>query len=335
MTMAVLGRPTIAIFREGFFASRPTAYICVILAATLVASAYKFRTESIFSCQATGYSTDRYIAECNGASYGDYEHGAFWFDLEPSAQNFARNADVVFLGNSRFQFALSTVATADWFSAVSMRYYLLGFTFSENVTFVEGLLRKIRPQAKVYVINVDDFFDRSETAPVKVVLHDPEARNRYEVKRLWQRIHEAVCKPFPALCGGNLVYFRSRETGAYTKQVGTQKAAPISYNQVVNQNVVNNSTAAAINFLSRLPVERKCVIFTMVPTVGTEIGNAKAIATALGEHLITPDIPAGLQTFDGSHLDQPSAERWSRSFFQAASSRIWSCLEGQTVTGGS
>ena len=236
---------------------------------------------------------------------------------------------MVFLGNSRLQLAFSTVATADWFSLASARYYLLGFTYSENVIFVEELLRKIRPQARVYVINVDDFFDRSESPPVKMVLHDPEARNRYEVKRLWQRVHEPICKLFPALCGDNLVYFRSRETGAYTKRTGKQKTAPISYDQVISQNVVNSETAAAIDFLSHLPVERKCVILTMVPTVGTKIGNVNAIATALGENLITPDISAGLQTFDGSHLDQPSAERWSQAFFQVASSRIRSCLEGQ------
>jgi hypothetical protein len=326
---AALGLPMIAKLREGLFASRPATYICVILAVTLAVSAYKFRTESIFSCQATGYSSDRYIANCEGAGYGDYEHGAFGFDLEPSAQNFARNADVMFLGNSRLQIALSTDETADWFAALSARYYLLGFTFSENVTFVEGLLRRIRPKASVYVIDVDDFFERTETPPAKVILHDPEARNRYEAKRLWQRVHERICKPFPALCGDHLAYFRSRETGAYTKRSGKQKAAPVSYDQVVNQDVVNSNTAAAVNFLSHLPVNGKCVILTMVPTVGTKIGNVSAIATALGENLITPDIPAGLQTFDGSHLDQPSAERWSKAFFQAAGSKIRSCLEEQ------
>jgi hypothetical protein len=59
---------------------------------------------------------------------GDYEHGAFEFNLEPTAQNFAKNVDVLFLGNSRLQVAFSTVATTNWFSAASARYYLLGFS---------------------------------------------------------------------------------------------------------------------------------------------------------------------------------------------------------------
>ena len=83
---------------------------------------------------------------------------------------------MLFLGNSRLQVAFSTAATADWFSAASARYYLLGFGYFENVIFAEEILRRIHPQARVYVINVDDFFERCETPPVKTILHDPEAR---------------------------------------------------------------------------------------------------------------------------------------------------------------
>ncbi len=195
--------------------------------------------------------------------------------------------------------------------------------------FADEILCRIHPHAKVYVINVDNFFDRFETPPVKTILHDPEAQNRYETKRLWQRIHEPVCKRFPAICGNSLVIFRSRGTGAYTRRAIKQQITPVSYDQVISQDVVKNYTASAIDFLSHLPVGRKCVILTMVPTVGTKTGNVNAIAAALGDDLITPDIPAGLQTFDGSHLDQASAERWSQAFFEAAGSRIRSCLEKQ------
>jgi len=52
--------------------------------------------------------------------------------------------------------------------------------------------------------------------------------------------------------------------------------------------LVNSSTAAAIDFLPHLPVERRCIILTTVPYHGTKIANVKAIATALGEHLIAP-----------------------------------------------
>lgn len=314
--------------RESLFASQPIIYICVILAAALAGYEWELRADTIFSCQADGYNNDRYIAYCNGAHYAEYEHGAFYFDLEPSVQSFAREADVLFLGSSRLQVAFSTTVTADWFSAASARYYLMGFSYFENVLFAEKLLRSIRPRASVYVINVDDFFDRSETEPVKTILHDPEARHRYEVKRLWQRVHEPICRTVSKLCGHKFVIFRSRQTGAYTEEGAQDKMIPVSYDQVADRNEVNSNVASAIDFLSHF-APGKCVILTIVPYVGTKIGDADAIAKGLGIKLVTPRIPEGLQTYDGWHLDEPSAQRWSQAFFQAAGPTIRSCIEAQ------
>jgi hypothetical protein len=313
----------------GLFVARPAVYASVILAAAYVAFGYQIRTQTIFSCPADGYSTDRYVAYCNGTSYADYEHGAFQFDLEPAARAFARNADVLFLGNSRLQVALSTSPTVDWFSAASAHYYLMGFSYYENMIFAKELLRTIRPRARVFVINVDDFFDNSESPPVKTIVHDPDARNKYERKRFWQRIHEPICNAFARFCGTQFVIFRSRETGAYYTEGAPQgKITPVSYDQSVDQNVVESNIPSATEFLSQF-AQKKCVIFTTVPFVETKIGNSNAIARGVGAKLVTPGPLEGLQTFDGYHLDQPSAEHWSRSFFRAAGSEIRSCLQEQ------
>jgi hypothetical protein len=312
---------------EGLFANQTTIYICIVLIAALAAFGYWTRTRSIFACQADGYTADRYIAYCDARNYADYEHGAFWFDLEPSARDFARDADVLFLGNSRLQVGFSTAATADWFSRASARYYLLGFSYFENALFAEELLRRMRPRAKVFVINVDDFFDRLETEPVKSIWHDPQALDRYESKRDWQTIHKSVCKTFAFLCGARIVTYRSRQTGAYEMR-SLLDISPVSYDQAVSQSVVDADTAAAIDFLKHF-AQGKCVILTMVPYVGTKIGDANAIAKGLGVKLATPGILEGLQTKDGYHLDPASAERWSQAFFEAAGPEIRSCLEKQ------
>jgi len=312
--------------REGFFASRPSIYAWVVLVAILAGLTYQLRSRTIFACPADGYNADQYIAYCNAPGYADYEHGAFWFDLEPAAREFAQKADVLFLGNSRMQVALSNSVTANWFAANSARYYLLGFSYGENVVMTEELLRKIRPRAKVYVVNVDDFFDRIETAPMKTILHDPTALDRYEGKRRWQQVHELLCKRLPALCRNDYVIFRSRENGAYTKKTDKDQVTPVSYDWAISPNVVKSNTAAAVDFLSHPALPENCVIFMMIPTVETKIGNVTAIAKAVGINLVTPGPMEGLQTFDGSHLDRQSAERWTQAFLQAASSKIRSCL---------
>jgi hypothetical protein len=194
------------------------------------------------------------------------------------------------------------------------------------MVFAEGLLRRIQPKARVYVINGDGFFERSETIHVKTILHDPEAQHRYEVKRRWQRVHETVCRNLPRFCGHQPVAFRSRETGAYInspREWGVR--IPVSYDRAINQDVVNSYTDAAILFLSRVPVKRSCIILTVVPKTEAKIGNAKAVATALGTNFVAPEIE-GLGTDDGLHLTQLSAQRWSQAFFEEAGSKIRSCL---------
>jgi hypothetical protein len=319
VTPQTLGTP-----REGLFANHLTLYISIVLIAGLASYAMWVRERSVFSCPANGYSSDRYLAYCNGANYGDYEHGAFWFDLEHPL-DFANKADVLFLGNSHLEKGFSTKATTDWFSSASASFYLMGFSYWEDMMFAGALLRKMHPQASVYVINVDDFFDRDVRPPAKAVMYDPQGRSRYEGKQFWQHVQERVCNRFGRLCGRKAVIYRSRETGAYYSQE-PDAMIPVSYDEVVRRDEVNRETADAIDFLKQF-TQGKCVILTQVPTVGTKIGDANALAAALGMKLITPEIADGLQTLDGSHLDGPSAERWSQAFFEAAGPEIRSCID--------
>lgn len=311
--------------RVGIFTSRPGLYIVLIICAILGAYGYKLRTEGIFSCPATGYAPDWYLAYCHADGYGDYEHGAFGFDLEPAAGQFAAGAKVLFLGSSRMQLALSTKTMADWFTSAATTYYLMGFGYTENVVFAREILRNIRPSAKLYVINVEGFFVESETPPARTVLRDSTARIRYSVKRTWQFFHQWICRSFAAVCGNNYVIFRSHKTGDYRVWgLDKFKSGAISYDRTVNRSETETEIAIAREFLRELPVSSACVILTMVPAAGTKIDKGKAIAAALDMDLITPDVE-GLLTFDGSHLDHKSAERWSQAFLQEAASRIRQC----------
>jgi hypothetical protein len=312
--------------REAYLAPKPALYLSIVLCAALAGLAYKVRTDGIFACQATGYSSDRYLSYCHNEGYGDYEHGAFWFDLEPEIQKSVTSADVLFLGSSRMQHGLSTTATADWFSSNSASYYLLGFGYNENVSFADELLARYKPRARAYVVNIERFFDRAETVPARMVRRDPDARARYQVKRVWQFFHKPVCQALPLICGDQYVIFRSRETGTFSVWgIGQFKGGPVTYDRSSDQAAMDEQAAIGREFLSRLPVEPGCVILTMVPYVGTKVRDINALAAALGKELIVPELEA-LETFDGSHLDRPSAERWSKAFLQAAAPQIRRCL---------
>ncbi len=306
-------------------AARSGLYILLVLAVVLGAGVYSFRKHGIFSCTASGYASDAYLGYCGATSYGDYDHGAIWFGLEPAANAAAANAQVLFIGNSRVQFGLSTKATADWFSSLSTSYYLLGFSHLENYTFEAPLLQKLRPKAKVYVINIDSFFEGSETGPGKTAMRDESAKTRYEQKRQWQRIHKAVCTRFEAVCGHEAAIFRSRAAGTWVEIGGRFTSEPVSFDENIDQNVLASYTALGNEFLPSLPSGRTCTILTIVPTVKTGFGTAKAIAAALGLNLVAPR-PPGLITFDHLHLNPESAQRWSAAFFEEAGPQIRNCL---------
>ena len=313
--------------RHALFRERPVIYILILLTACAASFLYQLRTNNIFACPASGYTSDRYLASCE-TSYGDYEHGAFWFDLEPGAEMSAASADVLFLGDSRMLLAFSTSATTKWFSPAPVSFYLLGFYGFENSIFERALLRKLKPRAKVYVISVGDFFQPFEAPIAKSIMHDGAAQNLYDVKRDLQFVHRAICMKVPTICGNGLAVFRSRQTGMWYMETSRFKGRErqVSYNQQIDDREINDAVAIGRTFLSELPVKAECVILTVVPTVGTKLGVANAIASGLGKMLVVPQRVDGLQTFDGTHIDQASAERWSEAFFKTAGPQIQKCL---------
>ena len=313
---------------SGRFAVKPLPYIMILVFFVVGAYAYKLRTEGIFACSADGYPERGYLAYCNATEYGDYDHGAFWYGLEPENIHFATNADVLFVGSSRMQFAFSTEATGNWFAARAIDYYLLGFSHTGNSRFLTPLLEKINPQAKVYVINLDRFFDDRESPPVAEILHGSDVRRHYSQKRLWQMLHHPVCATVPSVCGQAVAFYRYADNGSWTLKGSSAKfkAADIGDATPSNEQHWEHYANLAANFVSGLPVDRQCIMLTLAPSATTKTVEAAAIADALGLDLISPTLD-GLRTYDGSHLDRPSAQRWSRAFFDIAGPRIRRCLE--------
>jgi hypothetical protein len=313
---------------------RPGLYVAMLLATMCVTTGYKLRTNGLFSCDASGYASDRYVAYCQASAYGDYDYGAFWYGLEPSTREAAVAADVLFVGNSRAQFAFSSTATSNWFKSHLARYYLLGFAYNGNMAFAEPLLQRLKPRAKVYVVSVDLFFRQQPTAPAQEVMRDSAALGKYREKGAWQLAHRALCSRIAALCRHEFAYYRRRTDGAWiVAGEGDFKSRPVAYSDSVDHRVLDSEVAVGRKFMSQLPVSRDCILLTLPAKgtlgPGTSVGTAKAIAAALGLPLIAPQ-PDGLTTFDGSHVDRASAERWSSDFLAAAGPSIEKCL-GQSA----
>jgi hypothetical protein len=316
----------------------PLVYSALLVTALVGGYAFKLRTQGIFACSAEGYyAPSSYLAYCDAKAYGDYDHGAFWYGLETKALENAANAQVLFIGSSRMQFAFSSKATDRWFEQAAAPHYLMGFTHTENATFVSPMLAKLHSRAKVYVINVDRFFTDKETEPGADLLHEHnDPQRRYQQKRLWQEVHRKLCAHLAVLCGKSFAYYRSEATGHW-KVRGRAKAshAPVADAPAEKQELRPQDLELARQFIASLPVEQSCVILTIVPYPGTRHAEARAVAAAVGSNLIDPSLD-GLRTFDGSHLDRESAERFSSAFYELAGPQIRHCLgltEKPTATG--
>lgn len=306
-------------------ATRPGLYCLILLVAVLFGGAASLRHDGIFACMAPLKGHDSYVGYCGGTSYGDYDHGALWFGLEPSVTRAVLESELLVIGNSRTQMGFSSDATDAWFSSIGARYYLLGFSHNENYNFEGPLLRRLRVHPKAYVINLDLFFETATSGPAHQVMTDPSARTRYLQKRFWQHVQAWPCEVYAPSCRNEPAFYRSRLTGAWTQHGGQYESKPVSYNLEPDSSTVRSYVAAAREFLPQLGVPSPCIILTVVLSAKTPTATARAITAELGMDLVAPQ-PEGLRTYDGSHLDRPSAERWSAVFLEAAGSRIRTCL---------
>jgi hypothetical protein len=232
------------------------------------------------------------------------------------------------------QFGFSTDTTDKWFAEKSARHYLLGFSYNEGHVFATDVVRKVRPQARVYVINLDGFFAPYASPIVKTLTNDDSAQQDYRNKRTWQWAHRSLCGRLPVLCGSEFTVFRVKPTGRWIAEGKFElQTQPTSENPAIDEEALKEQTALGHFFLDRVTARRECIILTMVPTVQTTQATAKAIAAAVNLELVSPTLD-DLRTFDGSHLDKESAERWSAAFLEAAGPRIQKCLTEPQFSSG-
>ena len=306
-------------------------YSALLIIAAVVGLLANARTTGVLACQAPDNSDSEYLAYCNVTNFGDYDHGAFWYGLEPTASAAAASADVLFVGNSRMQFALSASPVDDWFSQRSLNYYLLGFSHNESHVFFSPLLKRLQPRAKMFVLNVDDLFADKLTAPAKAVMEEPESLNRYTQKQRWQTFQRAACGALPQLCGNRMSFIRDRASGAWTFKgrdfldEEPSKATDVSYDRGVDADTVEQFADRAREFLADLDAGPGCVVLMNTPGSGASAGTVAAVAAELNMVLVAPEL-GDLRTFDGSHLDTDSAEQWSQQFMMRLEPLVHGCL---------
>jgi hypothetical protein len=284
-----------------------------------------------------------FLAYCMSDQYGDYEHGAYYFDLEPEAVSNLRNAKVLFLGNSRAQFAFSTGAVERFFGDRSIPFYLLGFGYADGVQFSLDLISKYHLAPRFLVIDVNPFFPGFLSVPARDVSADdkPEWLRPFErlpawwdyaSKKAFNALHPGICRSWPALCdaAAQAVYRESRNGFWVFGSFAQASLAGIPIKETKLVHIDKHPRAADLANARRLfaavGLPPECLVLTSAPSNALDVEPyATEISRLLGLRLVLPHLD-GLTVFDASHLSRSSAERWSAAVMQQIGPLMEPCL---------
>jgi len=284
-------------------------------------------------CNASGYTEDHYLAYCEYGRYGDFEHGALLYEMEPGIVENVKEADVLFLGNSRAQYAFSTEASIAAMDASGAPWYAMGFGFGAKSDMPEAMFKAHDLKPKLVVINADPFFSKSAAGLSGKVLAGGDAfEAEYAKKRKLQDIHANLCERFGEnrpwskfTCGNKPTLYRARSNGTWdVRYYRDDQHIPVVYSDTQLMDSLEKTTLAAESFIANTGINRDCIVLTATPQNPTPVGFTQSLAQELGVTYIFPELE-DLWTIDASHMDPPSAERWSAAFMQELAPHIARC----------
>lgn len=309
------------------------AYLTVVLASALLAclvTVLAVWTHRASQCRASSVK-DAYLAYCGQPKYGDYEHGAFYLNLEPGLASHLRSADVLFAGSSQAQYGFSTEATRRFFAQRTVRHYLMGFGYNEGSLFPTEIIAGLRLAPKVVVISTDNFPGSYLSPPAQSLIEARLGeRLNYLAKSVANRLSRLTCDLVQGVCSRQFAsLYRAIEDGHWLfAQNDALPAIPIDPEKHVSipRDTFPERIAAAREFVRRAGVAGECVVVTASPNGQVDWEPlARDIGRALSSPVVLPRL-AGLATFDDIHLTPASAERWSAAVLAGIGPVLDRCL---------
>lgn len=276
----------------------------------------------IYRCDPSLYTDNRFLAYCSDPGYGAYEHGAIYFGLEENIVANLRSANVLILGSSRAQLGFSSPVVDTYFSTRGLKYFNLGFNYWESDIFARHIIKRHDLYPEVVIVNADYFFTNAASLTAKKVMSGTRSVEfEYLLKRWAQRSHQDICIRNiygigEILCGRKPALYRSRFNGR------TSVASwPRSFlNGTVETNEPSKNTLVRLikngkDFKKFLDTRNICLVITVIPSTHISSNPGRKIAAALNVPFILSNVE-NLSYFDGNHLDEAGASKWSASFLK-------------------
>ncbi len=250
----------------------------------------------------------------------ELSHLALYHDFGESIAN-ARDADILFLGNSRMPLGLREEAIVAAAEEQGVKVFSLAAGHSERLEFGLELIRKhdLRPKV-VVAVGGPNFYDAgmSERAIAVAGLTRWQAwRDWFEARWAWsfQRLlHSWIPRLdwFDQDLTSSWIIYRSSRTGWWRPVVEPKRGRPV---EVVRERRNYEATLPLARELDRELVARDALlVLAMTPYLRTQSGHLPYLSDELGAPVVLPGFD-GLETNDGSHLDRDSGRRYARAFW--------------------
>ena len=252
-------------------------------------------------------------------SSGGVDHYVLFHNYGNPAQHF-RQAQVLFLGNSRVKQGFAQSVLEPYFKKHELKFYNLGFGYNETSPLPLALIKKFDLHPKWVIINADQFFKDVPSFFSKTVMESDffgawkfsfETSVSFYIRRF---LHQFIPHVSVAHKDPHWIEYRSYINGS-TLVAGYQgRSGPINNPQPpkkLSKEVLRQILSIAKDFKSEIEKRGGRLVLTSVPPSNSNV--AIELGSALGVPVITSKLTS-LYSYDGSHLDVESARRFSEEF---------------------
>ncbi len=242
----------------------------------------------------------------------------------------ARRADLLFAGNSRLMFGIQYDAVVEALRDTGVRPHWFGFGLGEAWELPARLIREKDLAPPLVLINADeDFFSKGLTAYSKYLMRlGPKgafdlAERRQRKNEQWRFMMRLFPVPQWVALHGELEFTRKRDMyrsetfgdWLLADPLVTEKATQTFHKPSAKPLPPDFETQAqnAIEMVQLIRSRGGEAIFIVVPNLDADETVAQALGKRLGVRVLAEKSWDGYQTFDASHLNPPSARRYTRS----------------------
>jgi hypothetical protein len=299
---------------------------------------------------------------CSYALPNFYRNGLLLLDIDPRVTRAAREADVLLTGNST-AFTTFTTKTFDnqielFFRKKGLKIFIVA-TEGSGFRFRKLIFDRLQLRPRIMILNIDDLlYDALQDWNRELVFNPDQFIIPFHLARLAVDFQFTVCSAGDAtaedripglrrvlswLSSGGLRalqrFYCHGQTRPLWKNLDNGAGPvwwdkkPTRHMQLTEAPVSDRGNfdlywRRAVTVLASPTVRDSCLILHIVPSLHRSYDALRAVAAKMGRPFVFPELTPEKNwwMYDGSHMYDDSAERWTAEFLELLEPHIDRCL---------